>query len=268
MTRAAAAAALLVLAGCASAANYDSPLGPRFAGTMPAPATTASADTIHVVAFNFAFARQTARAIELLRSRPGLAGADLVLLQEMDAPSTEAVAESLGFSWVYYPASLHPTSRRDFGNAVLSRWPIVADRKIILPHRARVRGSQRVAVAVTVQTPRGPLRVYSVHLATMIGNGPGARRDQLRAVLADADSFPTVLIGGDYNSETVPEIALDRGYAWPTRGLPHTNGVWTFDHFLVRGLALARDSAIGVVHNEGTSDHNPVWAVLVRSEGR
>lgn len=267
MTRAA-AVALALLAGCASATNYESAVGPRFGSTLPARVDVASGDTIRVVAFNVAFAKNVSGAIELLRSRPGLARADLVLLQEMDAPSSEAVAESLGLSWVYYPATLHPVSGRDFGNAILSRWTIVADNKIILPHRARVRGSQRIAVAATVMTPRGPLRVYSVHLATMIGNGPTARRDQLRAVLADADSFPTVLIGGDYNSETVPEIALERGYAWPSRGLPRTNALWTFDHFLVRGLALVRDSAIGVVPNAGTSDHNPVWAVLVRQEGR
>ena len=263
--RAFAAAALMAAAGCAAASNYVDSAGPRFGGAAPARAPAASGDTVRVVAFNIAFARHTAGAIDLLRSRPGLAGADLILLQEMDAPSTEAVAESLGLSWVYYPSVLHPTSDRDFGNAVLSRWPIIADRKIILPHLARVRSSQRVAVAATVMTDRGPVRVYSVHLATLIGNGPAARRDQLSTVLADADSFPTVLIGGDFNSETVAEVALERGYAWPTRGLPHTNSWWTFDHVLVRGLALAADSAMGVAGNGGTSDHNPIWAVLVRT---
>ena len=268
MIRAAAVAALVIAAGCAPAVNYVSPGGPRFGSTTPTPSSAATGDTIRIVAFNIAYAQHVSQAIEILRRRPGLAGADLLLLQEMDAPSTAAVAESLGLSWVYYPATLHPVTGRDFGNAILSRWPILADRKIVLPHLARVRSSQRVAVAATVQTPRGAVRVYSVHLATMIGNGPAARRDQLRAVLADADSFPTVLIGGDFNSETVPAIALERGYAWPSRGMPHTNSLWTFDHVLVRGLSLATDSAIGVAEHEGTSDHNPIWAVLVRSDAR
>jgi len=263
MIRRAAPAALLLLAGCASALIYPDPAGPRYGGVAPAAAPTAT-DSIRVVTFNIAFARGTQQAISLLRSQPGLAGADLVFLQEMDAPSTAAVAESLGLNWVYYPASLHPSTHRDFGNAVLSRWPITEDRKMILPHLARGRRTQRIAVAATVRTPGGPVRVYCVHLATMIGNGPTARREQLDSVLADADRFPTVLIAGDFNSETVPEIALQHGYAWPSRRLPHTSGHWTLDHMLLRGLALASDSAIGVGRDEGSSDHKPVWAVLVR----
>lgn len=264
MTRAATSAAFLLATGCATATLYPDPAGPRYAGAAPAAAPSAG-DTIRVVTFNIAFARQTQRAIPLLRSQPGLAGADLVFLQEMDAPSTQAVAESLGLNWVYYPASLHPSSQRDFGNAVLSRWPIVADRKLVLPHLARGRRTQRIAVAATVRAPGGPLRVYCVHLATMVGNGPAERRQQLSIVLADADSFPAVLIAGDFNSETVPEIALERGYTWPSRGLPRTSSLWTLDHVLLRGLALASDSAIGVGRDEGTSDHKPVWAVLVRA---
>ncbi len=264
MIRPAAAAGLLLAAGCAAALNYTNPAGPRYAGPAAAP-PAAPADTFRVVTFNIAFARATDRAITLLRGEPALAGADLVLLQEMDAPSTAAVAESLGLHWVYYPAALHPMSDRDFGNAVLSRWPIAADRKLVLPHLARGRRTQRIAVAATVLAPGGPVRVYSLHLATMVGNGPNDRRDQLRAVLADADSFPTVLIGGDFNSETVPEIALERGYAWPTRGLGRTSSLWTLDHVLLRGLAVATDSAVGVVQADGISDHRPVWAVLVRA---
>ncbi len=263
MRRTPAVATLLLAAGCAAATNYIEPGGPRFGATAPV-AAVAAADTIHVVSFNIAYARNAERAIPLLRERPALAGADLVLLQEMDAPATQAVAEALGLSWVYYPATRHPASGRDFGNAILSRWPIAEDRKIILPHLGRGRSTQRIAVAATIRTPRGPLRVYSLHLATLIGNGPTARREQLRTVLADADRFPVVLIGGDFNSETVAEIALEAGYDWPTRRLPHTNSLWTFDHFLVRGLALAADSAVGVAAHEGVSDHKPIWIRLVR----
>lgn len=41
---------------------------------------------------------------------------------------------ALGMSWVYYPAIFRHRSDKDFGNAVLSRWPIIADKKIVLPH--------------------------------------------------------------------------------------------------------------------------------------
>jgi hypothetical protein len=41
-------------------------------------------------------------------------------------------------------------------------------------------------------------------------------------VLADADSFPKAIIGGDFNSEMVRKPRSSRGYTWPTRRLPGT----------------------------------------------
>ena len=56
----------------------------------------------------------------------------------MDEPGARAFADSLGFGYVYFPATLHPVTGRDFGNAVLSRFPIEDERKIVLPFLARV----------------------------------------------------------------------------------------------------------------------------------
>ena len=263
--RAIAAGAALVagalVAACATALNYGGAPGPRYAGAGLL-ARPAGGDTIRVVTFNVKYSLRAHDAIHLLRSDTALRGADIVLLQEMDEPGARAVADSLRMSWVYYPASRHTGTGRDFGNAVLARWPIADDRKIVLPHLARWRRSQRAAVGATVLVAGLPVRVYSVQLATLIGNGPTARREQLAAVLDDAASYPRVLIGGDFNSATVAEIAAERGYAWPSRGLPPTNAWWTFDHVLLRGLTLAGDGVIGVRDAAGASDHKPVWAVL------
>jgi endonuclease/exonuclease/phosphatase family metal-dependent hydrolase len=99
-----------------------------------------------------------------------------------------------------------------------------------------------------------------VHLATMTANGPGSRREQLQAVLEDADRYDVAILGGDFNSETVPEVALTRGFVWPTRDLPRTSILWTFDHILLKGLVPAGAAAFGVVTDaRGASDHRPVW---------
>ncbi|MGH9259886.1 MAG: endonuclease/exonuclease/phosphatase family protein [Acidimicrobiales bacterium] len=252
-------------AACATAMNYGGTAGPRYAGgDLPAPA--AGRDTIRVVTFNVKYSLRVDEAIHLLRTDAALRDADILLLQEMDEPGVRAVADSLRMSWVYYPASRHPRTGRDFGNAVLARWPIADDRKIVLPHLARFRRSQRAAVGATVLVAGLPVRAYSVHLATVIGNGPTERREQLAAVLDDAAAFPAVVIAGDFNSETVPDYAAERGYAWPSRGLPHTNAWWTFDHVLLRGLALAGDGSIGVRDAAGASDHKPVWVVLTTKD--
>lgn len=257
-------AALLVLAasaGCRHAVNYADASGPRYA--MARAVREPAPRQLRVVSFNVKYATHVERAIALLRGDEALRGADVVLLQEMDARGAQTIADSLAMSYVYYPATRSPQTGRDFGNAILSRWPIREDRKVVLPHLARIGGTSRAAVGATIQVGSLRVRVYSVHLATMIGNGPNARRDQLRALLADADSLWPVIMGGDFNSETVPALAEAHGYLWPTRGLPHTNTFWTFDHFLLKGVALAGPSSVGVVADaRGASDHKPVWALL------
>ena len=250
-----------LLSGCAGARNYADPAAPRYAATAMQPATRDDPD-LRVVSFNIQYAQHIDRAVRVLLTEDSLRNADIVLLQEMDAAGTAAIAESLGMNWIYYPASV-ARNGRDFGNAILSCWPLEADAKILLPHKAWLRGNQRIAVAATARINGHAFRVYSVHLATLFGNGAKARREQLATVLDDADHYPEVIIGGDFNSETVPEIALARGYTWPTRCLPHTANLWTLDHILLKGDLAARSVNVGVVHdNQEASDHRPIWAVV------
>jgi endonuclease/exonuclease/phosphatase family metal-dependent hydrolase len=216
---------------------------------------------LSVVTFNIKFARFPDRALSLIRATPPLREPDLLLLQEMDAPATATIAESLGMAWVYYPNTIHPLARKDFGCAILSRFPIEEDRKILLPHAARFRGIRRAALAATIRVGNLAVRVYNVHLATMVDNGPRQRRDQLRVVLDDAERYDTVILAGDFNSPRVADVALARGYAWPTRRIGATNAIWAMDHILLKGLRLDGDLAFGSVPDPyRASDHKPVWA--------
>jgi len=254
--------AAALLAGCATARNYPYPAGPLYVGVGTALAP--DADTLKVIAFNVQYALHVDRAVALLRSNAELRDPDIVLLQEMDERGAHAFADSLGFSYIYFPATRNPVTKRDFGNAILSRYPIEDVRKIILPHLGRFERAQRAAVSATIRVGERRIRVYSVHLATFIENGPHERRAQLAAVLADADSFPAVVLGGDFNSGTVPEIALTRGFTWPTRRLGRTEKFWGMDHILLKGLTLADGRSTGLVRdNRGASDHKPVWARFV-----
>jgi endonuclease/exonuclease/phosphatase family metal-dependent hydrolase len=256
--------AVVLVTGCATAYNYPHAAGPWFGGS--ASSVAPQADTLKVIVFNVAYARRVDRAVAMVRKVAALRQPDIVLLQEMDEPGTRAFADSLGLGYVYFPSTLHPTTGRDFGNAVLSRYPIENERKIVLPFRARWRHTLRAAVGATIVVGERRVRVYSVHIATFIGNGPGARRAQLEAVLADADSFPIVVLGGDFNSSTVPEVALRRGYTWPTRRLGRTEAFWSMDHILLKGIALAQGVSSGLVRDDfGASDHTPVWTRIVIS---
>ena len=251
--------ALAALTACAAAkVNYTDPAGPRFTGGVAA--APEPSPSLRVASLNINMGLHVPGVIALFRQAPELAVADVVLLQEVDSVSVRSIADSLHMAWVYYPSTLHPKTGRDYGNAVLSRHAILADQKIPLPYLARGRRTARAAVAATVEINGQPVRVYSLHLATVIGNSPNQRYEQLQTVLADADRYPTAIIGGDFNDEAVPELALPHGFSWPTRDLPATNAFWTFDHILIKGLPGFRASSTGVVRDaQGASDHRPVW---------
>jgi endonuclease/exonuclease/phosphatase family metal-dependent hydrolase len=201
-------------------------------------------------------------ALALLSSDPSLRRADVLLLQEMNEEGTRQIAGALGMWYVYYPAIFHYRTNRQVGNAVLSRWPIVEDRKIVLPHVSRFVRTQRTATGVTIRVGQRLLRVYSTHLGTMGDLAPAARRNQLRAILADAEPYLHVVIGGDMNDAGVGHVAREMGYAWPTERGPATTRLGRLDHIFLKGLAVPDSAAAGTVLDiRGASDHLPVWAV-------
>ena len=258
----------LAASGCARGMNYSSLEGPRYVGGIvpdapPANAPDSTRRLLRLVTFNTRHALQVDSAIALLRLTPTLEGADIVALQEVDAPATERIARSLGMTYVYYPATLHPKFGRDFGNAILTRWPIVADRKLVLPHLGRFRRTVRTATAATITVDGAAIRVYSTHLGTPAEIGPRAKRDQLRVIMTDAAAYAHVIILGDMNSHAVGKRLHAAGYRWPTEHNPRTLRFGNWDHVFLKGIALAHDSATGVVaDSRRASDHRAVWAVV------
>jgi endonuclease/exonuclease/phosphatase family metal-dependent hydrolase len=252
------------LLGCATGRNYPDPDGPRYAGGTAVAGRSGNADALRVVSFNIEFGIRVDSAIAVLAGDPALRSADVLLLQEMDENGTRRVADTLGMGYVYYPAVFRFNTHRNLGNAILSRWPIVDDRKIVLPHLARIVHSVRAATAATIRVGDALVRVYSLHLGTMAGLSPAARRDQLKAVLADAGRYPRVVIGGDLNDPGIAGIARDMGYAWPTQHGPATTRVGRLDHILLKGLRSPDSAAAGTVLDvHGASDHRAVWAIAI-----
>ena len=84
----------------------------------------------------------------------------------------------------------HCNPRRRFGNAVLSRYPIIATRSIDL---AFGRCEPRGALDADIDCHGHPLRVIATHL----GLRPGERRAQIRTLLQTfgTNRMPTILMG-------------------------------------------------------------------------
>jgi endonuclease/exonuclease/phosphatase family metal-dependent hydrolase len=219
---------------------------------------------LRIVSFNIAFARNIDGAIALLTSNAQLRAPDVLLLQEMDAEGTRRIADALGMGYVYYPAIFHKRAERDFGNAILSRWPMVEDARLVLPHPSRYAGTHRIATAATLQVGPARVRVYSTHLGTPLDASVSSRRDQLRAIFADAVAHPLVIVGGDLNSHDVGRVSVEAGYAWPTREGPRTTLWGRWDHVFLKGLTVPDSGGSGTITDaRGVSDHVPIWVVAI-----
>lgn len=216
---------------------------------------------LRVVTFNLKYARRVDRAIVALQSYAPLRDADIIMLQEMDAPATRRIADALGMGYVFYPSGVHPRTRRDFGNAILSRWPITADAKLMLPHLGRLRHGRRIATAATIQIGDQTVRLYCLHLGTLWDVGWGKRRDQARVILEDAAAYPLAIVAGDMNSHGIGKEFRDAGYLWPTEHNSFTTVIFNWDHIFLKGFG-SPTKGVGVARDTlGMSDHFPVWAV-------
>jgi endonuclease/exonuclease/phosphatase family metal-dependent hydrolase len=92
--------------------------------------------------------------------------------------------------------------RRQFGNMLLTRAPILASRNHLLPKMAlsEEMSLQRAALEAVIEAPSGPLRVYSVHLNH---SSAAERLDQiarLGGIIANARAEGGAWTGRSYNA--------------------------------------------------------------------
>ena len=249
-------------------ANYEAVDGPLYAAGH-APRPPASADELTVVSYNLRYGEAISETINAFRAVPPLPDADIILLQEMDAAGTETLAAALGYNYVYYPASVAEDGD-DFGNAILSRWPLVAPAKLILPGLHPLSGQQRTATRATAQVAGRDVVVYSTHIEIFTAP-PELRAEQMAAVLDDVPpEAEAVLIGGDFNLITDRGVAAlaaeaeERDLELMTAGLGPTLTRYGLpaapaDHILARGFERVD---AGVLREVSASDHFPVWVRL------
>ncbi len=253
-----------------SMANFAEADGPRFAGEYGLESIEFDGE-LKVITWNIRFAEDVETAVSELQTVPELQDADILLLQEMDEQGVDQIAQELGYNYVYYPASLHSHHNRNFGNAILAKWPIIADAKLLLPHENPSNEQRRNAVRGLVEVNGREVLVYSVHTETYWLSG-SKRNEQVEAIVADVLAQPAhdeVIVGGDFNAvidsdiEELDEIFAQAGMERVSAGAgPSVElagiGIEA-DHLFARGFT-PKDN--GTYPETAASDHFPVWAVL------
>jgi endonuclease/exonuclease/phosphatase family metal-dependent hydrolase len=253
-----------------TAKNYPDQNHPCYSGNY-AVGTPKPIETLTVVSYNIGFAENIDQAVSEIREIKSQKELDIVLLQEMDEAGTEQIAQQLQLNYVYFPAAVEPTYDKNFGNAILSRWPIVDSHKLILPHKSLSNRMNRIATRATIRIHGDEILVYSVHTESVF-TLPRFRKDQYTAVLDDIPpEAKLVIVGGDFNSFTeadVEEIEKTYGQAGLKRvskGSGYTivkYGVKVpSDHIFAKGFVVEET---GKMVEATASDHLPIWVILMQ----
>jgi endonuclease/exonuclease/phosphatase family metal-dependent hydrolase len=170
---------------------------------------------------------------------------DIAALQEVwfadGTSSAERIAEAVGRD--------HVADHRlvldgvGFGNAVLSRWPISDTATTPLPVEEPDGDEQRLAVLAVVETPNGPVQVWSTHL-NWRHDQSATRQSQVRTICAAVAArrprtYPPIVCG-DFNavpdsdevrlmtgSAAVPEPGLVFRDAWTAADVDGDGITWS-----------------------------------------
>ena len=226
-------------------------------------------------------------------------GADVVVLNEVDFCATwsghqnqaEAIARSAGFPYRVEQRNLDfrlPYGSWKFGNAVLSKYPIV-DALVVEfpPHRAWeswLAGHKRGVVCTLEHSPGRHVRVLAVHLEHRDEQACVAAADMI-AELATSGDIP-LIAAGDFNSSptgfpqsaqtasgrNAMDVLADSGLFQARPEAPPGPGEMTFsstdptqviDWILVpRGWEIVDYGAV----DSQLSDHRPVVATIAPAE--
>ena len=223
------------------------------------------------------------RIVEILAHHAG----DVVLLQEVDegVPRSRELdlarelAKSLGYA--HYAVGHNVSLRKGrYGNATLSRFPIVRERNIDLTiGRRKRRGCQHTTIMVERAPGKTyPLEVFNVHLGLSV-----RERAQQVGLLVSSSEFldqpaaTSCIVGGDFNdwrSLLVPFFvdALRFECASSGRGGPDRRSMRTYPSFAPRGaldriyfrgeLRLLASRRCRMELSRVASDHLPIIADL------
>lgn len=137
---------------------------------------------MRLLSYNIQYGFGQDNAYDLARIAKIASQADIAALQEVDRhwarthhdDQPSLLARATGRYAAYGPAfdmdaatPEDPLKRRQFGPLILSRWPILWSRTHLLPLSRMITpiNTQTCALEAVIATPKGPLRLFNLHLA-------------------------------------------------------------------------------------------------------
>ena len=254
--------------------------GRHFRGRPSRPVVAASEqDTLTVTTFNIQFGLAAGRAARELALAARFRRPDLILLQEMDPAGSAAIARELGCHHVYAPAVVHSHHGRQFGQAILSPWPLRDAEIVHLPHTHPVERAtpHRPARHRRRRQPRGPRR-QRAHRDRPARGEPARRAagDHPRCLrrLGWPGRDRRGLQHRHRRQRERPRPARPLRRFRPRRGLrPHRRSGWPAACALPASPSITCSRAASISHSAPTtlvtraSDHRPLWATLPSAAG-
>ena|SRR5437867_6913873 len=200
--------------------------------------------------------------------------ADIIALQEVFAicdsheGQVEILASELGLKAAFGCTRHH--HGRPYGNAILTRWPILQSQEMDISWQSRER---RGCVRVDLKAPRGTLHVFNIHMGTSYFE----RRHQVRSLLSSKQlhedvSGPRVLVG-DFNewikglttrmlSEQFESLNLAL-HVRKRRSYPGLLPLMHLDHmYFERPLQVEKAELVRTRLSKIASDHLPLAATF------
>lgn len=164
---------------------------------------------MRIVTYNIQYGKGKDGRFDLPRIAREVEGADLIALQEVErfwqrsgmVDQPAELARLLdGYHWVYGPGidlAGDGTARRQFGNMLLSRTPILSTRNHLLPKYASLgpMSLQRAALEGVIETEGRALRAYSVHLTHLSAQTRLPQVERLLQIHRDAEREGAAVMG-------------------------------------------------------------------------
>ncbi|MDM8519718.1 endonuclease/exonuclease/phosphatase family protein [Anaerolineales bacterium HSG6] len=204
---------------------------------------------------------------ELNRLTTSQGSVDIVLLQDIDEIRVDQIAKQLAYNYIYFPISRHGRHDENLGNAIITKWPLVKSKRLLLPYKNPLNDEMRGATKAMISVGGDDILVYSVHMDTSFLSR-AQQATQIQTLLQDINpNCEQVIVGGDFNSLTSSDVInLDKlfrqvGLDRISAEAGHTHKFWdvnfTFDHIYAKGVSVVE---AGVSEGTPIIDHFPLWA--------